>query len=80
MAREKSDKTIKDSNLRLRDADIITKRVYGRRNLLRGFGAALLGAGAITASTRAARSADEDKREMGDGSDRFADSNFRDPK
>ena len=81
MAREKSGRAGKVVNLTLSDADIITKRVYGRRTLLRGFGAALLGAGAIAAPTGGARSADTDKRELGDkGADRFADSTFRDPK
>ncbi len=78
MAREKSGRAGKVVNLTLSDADIITKRVYGRRTLLRGFGAALLGAGAIAAPTGGARSADTDKRELGDGNDRFADSNFDD--
>ncbi len=41
MAREKSGRAGKVVNLTLSDADIITKRVYGRRTLLRGFGAAL---------------------------------------
>jgi hypothetical protein len=68
--------------LTLSDSDMITKRVYGRRILLRRLGAALLGAGAMTAGTvTAARaSCDADQREVGDGQDHFADSNFRDPK
>jgi hypothetical protein len=61
---------------------MVTKRVYGRRTLLRQFGAAPLGAGAITVitATEALAGCDTDKREMGDGTDRFADSKMRDPK
>ena len=80
MARGKSGKPNKDGNLTLSDADIITTRVYGRRTLLRGFGAVLLGAGAIAAPMGSARGADTDRRELGDGKDQFADSSFRDPK
>jgi len=81
MARKKSGKPDKDGKLTLSDSDMVTKRIYGRRTLLRGFGAALLGAGAISATAGSAESADTDKRELGDkGRDRFADSKFADPK
>ena len=76
-----SDRTNKDGKPTLSDADMVTKRVYGRRRLLRAFGSALLAAGAIATTPHGAKSADSDKRELGDkGQDRFADSNFRDPK
>lgn len=79
MARKKLSKASKQSRLTLSDTDIITKRIYGRRTMLRGFGAALLGAGALAVPTGSALSADTtDKRELGDGNDRFADSNFDD--
>jgi hypothetical protein len=81
MTRVKSSRKGKDGGLTLSDTDMITKRVYGRRKLLRQFGATLLGATAFVATAGSAQSADTDKRELGDkGQDRFADSNFRDPK
>jgi hypothetical protein len=81
MTRAKPDDPNTDRGLTLSDADMITKRVYGRRTMLREFGAALLGAGTIAVTAGTAQSADRDKRELGDkGRDRFADSKFADPK
>ncbi len=82
MPRSKSDKRTDRLGLTLSDADMVTKRVYGRRTLLSRFGAVPLGAGALTAlmTTEALAGCDTDKREMGDGKDHFADSSMRDPK
>ena len=74
MSDDRPDKT-------LSEADMVTTRVYARRRVLRNFGTALLAAGAVAAGTGTAKSADTDKRQLGDkGQDRFADSTFRDPK
>jgi hypothetical protein len=73
-------KSKKPVQLTLDDDDISTKRIYGRRLVLRGFGGALLGAGVMSATATGAPAADSDKREMGDGKNSFADSKFRDSK
>ncbi|MGJ5019181.1 hypothetical protein [Bradyrhizobium oligotrophicum] len=74
--------TGKDGGLTLSDTDMITKRVYGRRTLLREFGAALLGASAVSsmAATAAGAACDTDKRKLANPWDHFADGKMEDLK
>ena len=60
MALSKAAKPKKRGRFTLRDDDMLTTRVYGRRSFLRGVGIAMAGAGTLIASSTAAHADNND--------------------